>query len=355
MVAGLAGCQLILGFEDHTLGAGGAGGGTTTSTGGQTSAGGGGGSTTTTGGGGQGGTGGTGTGGAPPVVFGTPTPVVTGTGAALNEVAADATGIYVLDRAGGQILRFQDDGTTETIADTLDQPRGIALDANGVYTTSGSTNCDVLAFPKVPNAIKLTLFSITGSTCRAVAVGGGQVLVSAANAVYRGSSTAAGASTKIGLQIVGPIPAVARGTEYYWIDPSGDALRTSGALAQGQAPGNQVKFVSSGLAGPIDIAERNGTLYIATSQQIGKVSATVGSPTALTDLTIDVTSPTGLSVDGTHAYFVDTGNKVKAIEIGGGTNETLWTAPSAPFDTASRGDAIFVTTSDGTLEKIEKM
>jgi hypothetical protein len=382
-------CQLFLGGEDYVLdpGSGGSGGGGGAST--TTSSGGGATTTTTTtssvGGGGEGGQGGGG--GAPPdPVFGTPDVLVTGRGSLLELTVVDTTLYYVVDGDALQTGRIEalstTGGTPTTAIPSLTEPRGVAVDATHVYTSTGpldatDTLCHVVRAPRAGGATQdLQTATAPGGagaveTCYAdVAVGAGRGFASLValsehqgNAHVRSTLVTGGASVATGLAAIDSVPIsalFATSTQLFWVDPSsGRLLRAAADNAinnlNGAPPGPGVTTVAEGFTQASDVAVRLDVAYVLSAAGVAAVPAQQSGATP-TVLTSSVNAPRGLSADATHLYWTDGSTReVRAIPVAGGASEVIWLpATESPIDTVATGNAVFVITAEGSVARIDK-
>lgn len=349
----LAGCQLVLGFEDHEPfppGTGGAGATTstmtTTGTGmvsGST------GSTSTGGGGGQ----------APVITFGDAEEIGDAS-EALTDLAVESSEIYALRPGMDEIVVLTEgQSMVSQVAGDLIGARGLRFDGGVLYTTAfngTSMNCETISV--TPSGTPTVIFSEASPANCYVAVGAEGAKVAASKGIEVRSSESSGQGRLIGKAYSGsniPAVAVAEG-KYFWVDAtSGKLLRTNGATVQPQhnPPGNQVDTVAS-MTGPVDLALRNGQVYVIGESGVGKVaSSTVNGSFAI--LTTVTENPKGISVDATHVYWAD-GPSVRAVPIGADAAQptVLYQGSETPNDTFSRGDAIFFTTQSGKIFRLTK-
>jgi len=133
----LAGCQIVLGFEDHELATG--GGGTGVGAGATNSSSGTGSTTSSSGMGGDG--------GQPPVVVFGAAEEIGDAGDALTDIAVDGSEIFALSPPAAALVVFMEGQTTpSTVASALDAPRGLVLDGGSLVTSANTgTDSEVLS------------------------------------------------------------------------------------------------------------------------------------------------------------------------------------------------------------------
>jgi hypothetical protein len=350
----LCGCQLVLGFEDHepfSTGGGGTGGANASSTATQNTTG----TMATTGMGGEG--------GQPVVITFGEALELTGGGGALTDIAVDQGKIYALRPSADRIVECDEASMTLTdlTSVSLLELRGLTFAGGLLYTSAVDdppTNCAVYQVDPISGAPTVLITQMSGANCYVAVAAEGSQSVTSLGAEVRKPDGGAGIGTLIGKAYSGSnIPAVAMdGGDYFWVDAiQGEILRTSGAtvLPQHNPPGNQVDTVAD-VADPIDLAIRNGQIYVIGEPGVGRVATTANNG-ALTILTPSAENPRGISVDATHVYWAD-GPSVRAVPIDAqGVQPTIiYDGPETPNDTFSRGDAIFFTTQSGKIFRITK-
>lgn len=346
----VAGCQLVLGFEDHELGpsgsggSGGAGGSTTTTS-----------STTVSGSTGSQMTGGGGQ--APAVTFGMAEQIGASLGP-LTDLAVDGSKVYALSPSSDALLVFSEGQSAPTVVlPGLTSPRGLVFDGGQLYTTAtNGTACQLIATSTSGND-SVVISEASATNCY-VAVGAEGAKQAASKGAEVRSEAGAGDGTLIGKAYDGSeVPAViVSGGQYFWVDTlSGELLRSDGDTVQPQhnPPGNQVDTVAT-MSGPVDLVARAGQVFVVGESGVGSVPATETSGQFST-LTTGAENPRGISADATHVYWAD-GPSVRAVEVGaeGAQPSILYQGSETPNDTFSRGDAVFFTTQSGKLFRIVK-
>jgi hypothetical protein len=259
-----------------------------------------------------------------PVTGGTPTVVVS------NQdypwaIAADATNIYWTnydndgavsggDTTAGQVLQAPlGGGTVTTLATGLEDPYGIAVDADNVYFTTYG-----------------------GGKVKKVPIGGGAVTILAQG-------------------LNAPCYIAVSGGNVYWAnygDGTVQMISTSGT-----APGTPTTLATD-LAGDNanGIAVSGGTVFYAASNDPGdiySVSAAGGTPTAIASGQDD---PWGLATDGTNVYWTDNDDPgdLVFVPIAGGTPTTLTSSLIDPTGIAVDSTGVYVTGDGGHIWRISK-
>jgi hypothetical protein len=357
LVAGLPACQIILGFEDHEPFPGSGGASSTSTQSGASSTG------ASQGGGGAGG-----------FVFGQPE-LVGSAAVPLTDIVVDGPEVYALSPSAGQILRFTEGNMTPTVVVSgLVDARGLARDGDHLLTTAcdGATECAALRIHESGNpseSVVVETSETTNNVFRGVAGAGGLVGITRVgdpqtgfDSVRRGMAGSPGPGTLIGKNApdggASDLGAVAvDGTSYLWIDPSQQLVYRSDGTAinpNPMAPGTGVVTVASGLAEPVDLVVRAGSVYVLSPAGVG-MAPSGGRGAAFEMLTTTTgNAPSGLSVDSSHAYWVS-GARVRAAPYGSATgllDEDL--GAGALADTASRDDALFVASAGGSVYRIPK-
>lgn len=351
-----AGCQIILGFEDHepfpTGGAaeGGAGGGPSS-----------GGAPPTGGFGGEGGS------IEEVVLFDEPDELHTDLGAIEEMLMSEEGEIFYLAQDGGsfEIQKRSAGGDLTLLEADLAGASGLALAADYAITTTTGTEgfCHVLGVDREGVVEPLDIVSIpcTDGQKRIGAVGADGAHVMFAAFGYAGSQKSlvlraevtdvavAGTTIGFGINKQASAPsALIDGASYHWLDSARKTLATSNGdeVTTGSAPGSGVTVVTGSLTGAREIVLRSGLYFVTTDTAVFRVSSG-GDILKLAD----ATNPTGLSVGADFVAWAEP-TRVRAVRISDLALTTVATAGDGPTSTASDSTGVYFGTAGGRMVKV---
>lgn len=340
----VTGCQLVLGFEEHTLLVGGAGG---------------------SGGGPQGGAP---VGGAP-TGFGDPEEVASGLGP-LDAVAVAGEDVFVLEQAFGafQIQRLRG-ADLQVVVNDLPLARGLATSGTEVLTSHApldqfDSQCHVTAFGSSGDRDVMRDFCDEGENAFfAIAVDGDTLAASflslqgADHSDVRVTPVASSGNTGmligLGEDEEEPVPsiAIANGV-FFWVDSQLDDVMTStGDVVQNfnDPPGDSVNTMAEGLTTLTEVVAIGNKVYIARESQVAALS-----PNGDAEKLEDADSPRGLAADSAIVVWAEDG-KVRAHVIDTGETMTLDEPDDDPTDVALSPSFVAYVTAGGRIVQIPRM
>jgi hypothetical protein len=338
-----AGCQIVLGFEEHVLLVGGAGGGL------------------------EGGGGGGPIGGAA-IGFGDPEEVHDGLGP-LDAVAIAGADIYVLEQAaGGHRLQRSRGGALAILASDLLAARGLVTAGSEVITTHGQLDdldveCHVSAFADQERRDVMSELCDDGeNSFFAVAAEGELVAASFLETqgndhsdIRRAPLSGGGAGTLIGLgeDEDEAVPSLAIGNGvFFWVDSQLDDVMSS---AGGEVtsivdpPGDSVNTLAEGLTTLNEVVVADGMVYVARDGQIAAIEVS-----GQADELSEADSPRGLAADSAIVVWAEDG-EVRAHIIESGETVTLDEPDDEPTDVALSPSFVVYVTAAGRIVLIPRI